>query len=89
MVDQSVKWFSKSRKQWINPFPDTPFWDRSKFREAADDNWNVAMKGFLDTDCIENIDDKGEIAHFEPFHLLPQCFPKAFFFNALKRVYME
>ena len=29
-----------------------------------DDNWNVAIKGFLDTDCIENIVEKGEIAHF-------------------------
>ena len=33
--------------------------------------------------------DKGEIAHFEQFHLFPQFFPKAFFFNVLKRVYME
>ena len=31
---------------------------------------------------------KGEIAHFEQFHLFPQCFPK-FFFNVLKLVYME
>ena len=30
-------------------------------------------------DCVENIVEKGEIAHFEQFHLLPQCFPKAFF----------
>ena len=39
----------------FNPFPNTPFWDRPKFKEAADDNWNVAYKGFCDTDCIENI----------------------------------
>ena len=32
--------------------------------------------------------EKGEIAHFEQFHLFPQCFSKAFFFNVLKRVYM-
>ena len=30
----------------INPFPNTPFWDRPKFREAADDNWKVP-RGFL------------------------------------------
>ena len=32
----------------INPSPNTPFWDRPKFNEAADDNWNVAaaIKGF-------------------------------------------
>ena len=35
--------------------------------------------------------EKGEIAHFEQFHLFPQCFPKPFFFNVLKsvHVYME
>ena len=30
----------------LNPFPNTPFWDCPKFKEAADDNWNVATKGF-------------------------------------------
>ena len=38
---------------------------------------------------MENIVEIGEIAHFEQFHLFPQCFPKAFFFSVLKRVYME
>ena len=33
---------------------------------------------------MENIVEKGEIAHFEQFHLFPQCFPKAFFFNVFK-----
>ena len=49
----------------------------------------MAIKGFLDTDCIETIVEKGEIAHFEQFHLFPQCFPKAFFFYVLKLVYTE
>ena len=31
---------------------------------------------------------KAEIARFEQFHRLLQCFPKAFLFNVLKRVYM-
>ena len=30
----------------VNPFPNTPFWDRPKFKEAADNNWNVVIKGF-------------------------------------------
>ena len=30
----------------LNPFPNTPFWDRPKFKEVADDNWNVAFEGF-------------------------------------------
>ena len=63
---------------FLNPYPNTPFRDRPKFKEAADNNWNVAIKGFQDTNCIENIVEKGEIAHFEQFHLFPQCFPKAF-----------
>ena len=38
---------------------------------------------------MDNIVEKGEIAHFEQFHLFPQGFPKAFFFNVLKWVHME
>ena len=33
---------------------------------------------------MENIVEKGEIAHFEQFHLFTQCFPKAFLFKVLK-----
>ena len=36
---------------------------------------------------MENIVEKSEIAHFEQFHFFQQYFPKAFFFNMLKRVY--
>ena len=49
----------------------------------------MAIQRFLETDCIENFGEKGEIAHFEQFHLFPQCFPKAFFFSVLKYVSME
>ena len=38
---------------------------------------------------MENIVEKGEIAHLEQFHLFPQSFPKAFSFNVLKWVYIE
>ena len=40
-------------------------------------------------DCIDNTVEKGVIAHFEQLHLFPLCFPKAFFFDLLKQVYME
>ena len=33
--------------------------------------------------------EKDKIAHLSNFHLFPQCFSKTFFFNVLKRVYME
>ena len=65
------------------------FWDHPKLKEAAEDNWNVAIKEFWDTDCKENILEKGEIAQNEQFHLFPRCYPKAFFFNVLQWVYME
>ena len=42
----------------VHQFPNTPFSDRPKFKEAADKNWNVAITGFWDTDCIENIVEK-------------------------------
>ena len=50
------------------PFSDRPI-------EDADDNWNVAIKGFGDTYCIENIVENGDIALFEQFHLFSTCFP--------------
>ena len=68
----------------FNPFPNRQIWDRSKFKEASDDNRNVVIKEFLVTYCIKkNIVEKGEIAQNEQFHLFPQCFPIAFFFNTL------
>ena len=38
---------------------------------------------------MENIVEKGEIAHIVQFHLFPQCFPEVFFFNVFKWVYMK
>ena len=58
----------------FNPFLNTPFLDRPKFQEVADDNLNVANKGFKNTDCIENIVKKGEIAQNEQFHPFPPMF---------------
>ena len=45
---------------------------------------NPSLIHHFETDCIENIVEKGEIAHFEQFHLFPQCFPKAFFLHVSK-----
>ena len=68
-VEKKIQSFSEKSCTCINPFPNTPFWDHPKFKEAADDNWTVAIQRFKDTDYIENIVEKGEIAHFEQFHL--------------------
>ena len=69
---------------FLNAFSNTPFWDCPKFKGAADDDWNVAIKGFKDTGYIENIVEKGDIAHVERFHLYPECLPKVFFFQCVK-----
>ena len=54
----------------FNPFPNTPFSDRPKLKEAAEDNWNVAIKGLKDTNYIENIVEKVKllILNFTFFH---------------------
>ena len=41
----SIEHHSLGSSEMFNPLPNTPFWDRPKFKEAADDNWNVAIKG--------------------------------------------
>ena len=40
----------------------------------ADDSLNMDIKGFLNTDCRENIVEKGEIAQSEQFHLFSTMF---------------
>ena len=82
--------WSASQRSYLNPFSNTHFWDRPKFKDAADNNsGNVATNRFKDTDCKENIVEKGEIAHFEQFHLFLQCFSKGFFFNVLKYIWRK
>ena len=55
---------NQKQHQLLNPFPNTPFGDISKLKEAADDNCNVALKGLYHVDRRENINETGEIAHF-------------------------
>ena len=43
-----MKWPMKC----VNPFPNTPFWDPLKFKEAIDDNWNVAINAFPKKPCF-------------------------------------
>ena len=60
----------------LNPFPNTPFWNSPKFKEAADNNWNVAIKGFLDRDSMEKNVEKVEIDHLDNFTLFHNVFLK-------------
>ena len=36
----------------VNPFPNTPFWDRPKFKDAADDSWLSAFSPFFQNVCF-------------------------------------
>ena len=49
----------------------------------------MAIKTVYDTNSIQSIVEKDEIAYLEQLLLFPQCFLKAVFFSVLKWVYME
>ena len=60
--------------------------DSSKLKEFADDNFKFDENGIKLSKHIENTVGKGEIARYEQFLLLPQCFQKACFPGASKGV---
>ena len=49
----------------------------------------MANKGFQDTDYLENIVGKGEIAHFEHFTFLRNVFQRLFLCCVKMSIYME
>ena len=52
--------------------------DSSKFKEFADDNFELEENGGKLSKRIENAVGKGEIARYEQFLLFPLCFQKTF-----------
>ena len=69
----------------IHDFETSP---NSKKLQTTTEMW--LLENFKIQTAYKTLWKKGEIAHFEQFHLFPQCFPKAFFFfNVLKLLYME
>ena len=58
----------------------------SKQKGFADDNFKFDKNGRKLSKQVENTVGKGEIAHYEQFHLFPQCFQKACFPGASKGV---
>ena len=72
-------------RAFVSLFPNTPFWDCPKFKKAADNNWNVAIKGFLDTDCIENV-GKGKLLILSIFTLFHNVFLKVFFMPPYQKI---
>ena len=50
--------------------------DSSKLKEFADDNFKFDKNGRKFSRLVENIEGKGEIAHYGQFLVFPQCFQK-------------
>ena len=57
-----------------------------KLKEFADDNFKFDENSRKSSKWVENTAGKGEIARYEQFLLLPQCFQKACFPGASKGV---
>ena len=55
-------------------------------KDFADDNFKFDKNGKKLSKPVENTVEKGEIARYEQFLLLPQCFQKACFPEASKGV---
>ena len=58
----------------------------SKLKEFSDDNFKFDENDRKLSQWVENTVAKGEIARYEQFLLLPQCFQKACFPGASKGV---
>ena len=56
--------------------PTQKYLDFPKLKVSADDTFNIGTKETPFSDHIENIVGNVEIAHYEHFILLPQCFHK-------------
>ena len=65
-------------KDWVGlqPFPKQRILDSSKLKEFADDNVKFDENGRKFSKQVENVEGKGEIAHYEQFPLFLQCFQR-------------
>ena len=70
----------------LNPLPDDKILDWSKLKQSADDNFKFDENSRKFSKRVENTVGKGEIARYEQFPLLPQCFQKACFPGTSKGV---
>ena len=58
-------------------FPINPLPNNSKLKEFAENNFKFDENGIKLSKRVENTVEKGEIARYEEFLLVPQCFQKA------------
>ena len=60
----------------LNPITRRQILDSFKLKELADNNLKFDENGRKLSKWVENTVGKGEIAHYEQFLLLPQCFQR-------------
>ena len=60
------------------------YFDASKLKGLADDNFKIDENGGKYFKRVENAVGKGEIAHYEQFLLFPQCFLKDVYCRHIK-----
>ena len=60
----------------FNPLPNDKILDFSNLKEFAEDKFKFDENGRKFFKWVENTVEKGEIARYEQFLLLPQCFQK-------------
>ena len=63
---------------YYNPFPKQQILDSTKLQEFADKDFEIDENGRKFSKQVENTVEEGEIARYEQFLLLPQCFSKTF-----------
>ena len=63
-----------TRRTPLNPLPDDKILDWSKLKQFADDDFKFDENSRKFSKRVENTLDKGEIARYEQFLLIPQCF---------------
>ena len=78
--------FSPVHLMFFKPFPHVKLLDQTKLKAFADDKLNITKMIISVFDRVENILEKGGIAHYEQFLLLPQSFQKASLPEASKDV---
>ena len=64
------------RKCWFNPFPNDKFHTLPNWKSLQTTISNLMKTAESSLNREKTLWEKGEIAHYEQFHLFPQCFQK-------------
>ena len=75
VLERGASAFELFRSIRFNPFPNNKFYS-CKLKEFADDNFKFDENKRNLSKLVENTVGEGEIARYEQFLILPQCFQK-------------